>query len=73
MWNLAPQLYISTTAISMNTKIGMVVTYHKELPPMKSHYLFITCPVRSRDKRKPLYIHYHSAYGHQAWEGGGLP
>ena len=25
---------------------------------------------RSREKLKPLYLHYHIAYGHQTWEDG---
>ena len=29
--------------------------------------------VRSRDKLKPLYLHYHSTYGHQTWQDGNLP
>ena len=29
--------------------------------------------VRSRDKLKPLYLHYHSAHGHQTWQDDSLP
>ena len=29
--------------------------------------------VRSRDKLKPLYLHYHSAFVHQSWQDGDLP
>ena len=28
---------------------------------------------RSRDKLKPLYVQYHSAYDHQSWYNRGLP
>ena len=28
---------------------------------------------RSRDKLKPLYLHYHNAYDHKTWHGGDLP
>ena len=28
---------------------------------------------RSRDKLKPLYLHYHIAYGHQNWQDDNLP
>ena len=28
--------------------------------------------VRLRDKRKSLYLHYHSAYGHETWQDGNL-
>ena len=28
---------------------------------------------RSCYKLKPLYIHYHKAYGHQTWQNGDLP
>ena len=28
---------------------------------------------RLRDKLKPLYLHYHSAHGHQTWQYGDLP
>ena len=29
--------------------------------------------VKSRDNLKSLYLHYHSAYGHQTWQTGDLP
>ena len=28
--------------------------------------------VRSWDKLRPLYLHYHIGYGHQTWQGGDL-
>ena len=28
--------------------------------------------LKSRDKLKALYLHHHSAYSHQTWQGGGL-
>ena len=28
---------------------------------------------RLRDKLKPLYVHWHDAYGHQNWQDGDLP
>ena len=27
---------------------------------------------RLRDRLKPLYLHYHSAYGHQTWQVGHM-
>ena len=29
--------------------------------------------VRSRHKIKPLYLQYHSTYGHQIWQYGDIP
>ena len=36
----------------MATKLGMVVTYHEGLPPIKSHYPLIFDLMTSRDKLK---------------------
>ena len=50
--------YISTTRVPMATKLGRMVTHLDGLLPLKS---------RSRDDLKPLYLHYHSAYGNETW------
>ena len=49
------------------------VTYHEELLLVKSHSPLITVLTRSRNKLKPLYLHYYSAYGHQTWQDGDSP
>ena len=52
----------------MATKLGRMVTYLEGLP-IKSSALGVA---KSRDKLKPLYLHYHSAYGSQAWQDADL-
>ena len=54
--------YISTTRVPMATKLRRTVTYFDGLLRLKSHGL-----VRLRNKLKLLYLHYHSAHGHQTW------
>ena len=56
-----------SASMPIATKLVTVVTYHEELPPIKWHDPFTTWSseiLRSRDKQKPLDLHYHSAYGH---------
>ena len=63
---------MSTTTTPMAIRLGKVVTYHKKLSPIKSYDPLITCLTRSRDKLKPLYLHYHNVYSHQTWQDGDL-
>ena len=35
--------------------------------------IWILSLARSRDKLKPVYLHYHSNYDHQIWQGNDLP
>ena len=56
----------------MAIKFDRVVTYHKWLPPVKSHDHLITWPFKITVKLKPLYLYYPTAYGHQTWQHGNL-
>ena len=56
---------ISTTRMSMATKLGRMVTYLDDLLPIKSHDPLIT---QSFEIILSLYLHYHSAYGQQTWQ-----
>ena len=64
--------YISTIRVPMTTKLNKMVNYLDGLLPVKSYNLCSCGVVRSRDKRKLLYLHYHSAYGHQTSQDGNL-
>ena len=57
----------------MVTKLDRMVTYLDGLPPMKLLDPRSRGLARSRDKRKPLHLHYHRAYGLQTWQVGDLP
>ena len=46
----------------MATELGWMVT--------PTHNLTF---VRSDDKQKPLYLHYHNACDYKAWQDGDLP
>ena len=63
--------YIFFVLVPMTTKRGRMVTYLEELIAIKSlkHFNF----VRSRDKLKPLYLHYKSTSCHQTWCEGDIP
>ena len=54
------------------TKIGRVVTCHEVVPPLKSHDPLIVWSCKITDDLKPLYLHYHIAYGYQTWQGGSM-
>ena len=41
--------------------------------PLSHMILWSRSILRSPDKLSSLYLHYHSAYEHQAWHGGDLP
>ena len=59
---LWPQRDIFTTTMPMATELGWMVT--------PTHNLTF---VRSDDKQKPLYLHYHNACDYKAWQDGDLP
>ena len=40
---------------------------------LQSHITLWSHIVRSCDKLKSVYLHYHSAYGYQTWQDGNLP
>ena len=62
------------TTLPMTTKLGRVVTYLERLQTIKSHMTVLSRDLaRSRDKRKPLYLPYQSAYGHQTWQNCNFP
>ena len=68
--------YISTTAVSMATKIGRMITCLDGFLPVNLHdpiTLSSRCLVKSCDKLKPSYLQYQSPYGHQTWQDGDLP
>ena len=46
----------------VHTKYGILVTYHKELPPINLY-----------NPLKTLYLLYRNGYGHQACQGGDMP
>ena len=56
----------------MATKFGSMVTYLGGLLAIKPNDLLVTGFARSCEKLKPLYFHYHSAYGHYTWQDGNL-
>ena len=50
----------------MATKLGQVVTHSEGLPHIKSSKLL------NKREAKPLYLHYHNAYGHKTYKGGDM-
>ena len=42
----------------------------RNLNPLNHTTLWTRGHVRSRDKSKIFYVHYHNTYGHQTWQGG---
>ena len=48
----------------MTTKLDRVVTYYEGLLPIELFDPLTHALKRSRDKLKPLYLHYHDAYNH---------
>ena len=52
----------------MVTKLGRVVMYHEGF-----RKLWLRVLLKSPDKLKVLYLHYHSAYDRQNWQSGDLP
>ena len=44
----------------MAAKLGKVVTCYKKFQPIKSHNPLMVNPLRSRDKLKTFYLHYHN-------------
>ena len=70
MYNLALQKlknYVSTATILIATKLGRVLKHH-EGSHSYTQVTFLSGGLAIlRDKLKPLYLHYHSAYGHQTY------
>ena len=63
-----------TTRVPMVTKRDRMVTYLDRLLSIKSYEaLILRDRARSRDKLKPLYLNYYSAYDHQTCQSGNLP
>ena len=58
-------LYLTTT-VPMATKLGKMMTNLERLLPM----LIYTWSSETRNRLKPLYLRYHSGYGHQTWQDG---
>ena len=60
--------YISTTRMSVATKLGRMVVHLDLLLPKKLHGPLITlsCEIKSQAKTI-IYLHYHSAYGNETW------
>ena len=50
----------------MATKLGQVMTHSEDLRPIKSSNLL------NKRETKPLYLHYHDAYGHKTYKGGDM-
>ena len=66
--------YISTARVPMTTKLVRMVNYLDGLLPLKSHHPLImwSCKIM-RQETKLIYLHYHSAHGHQNWKDSCLP
>ena len=63
--------YFSTCITKpMATKLGKVVTYLKIFNPLIHTTISTRGHVRSRDRLKKIYLHYHNTYGYQTWEDG---
>ena len=56
----------------MATKLGKVVTCHKELSPRQSHDPLVAWSSGITKQTILLYSHYHRAYGHQTWKRSDL-
>ena len=63
---------ISTTTVPNNTKLGRVLIYIEGLLPKSLMALESRDHARSHVKSK-TYLHYHHAYGHQAWQDDDAP
>ena len=58
----------------MATKLGRMLIYLEQFTPVKLQTkVWSRGFVRSRDKLKPLYPHYHGACDHQTLPDGDLP
>ena len=56
----------------MATRLGRAITYIGGLLPIKLFDPAITWSCETRNNLKSLYLHYHSAFGHQTWQTGDL-
>ena len=61
---------ITTTTRPMDTKRSKVGIFYKKLRPIKLHNTLNTWHVRSHDKSKLFYLHYHNTYSDQTWQSG---
>ena len=59
--------YFLITSVPIATKLDMMVAHLDGLLPTKFHNPLSRDLATSRDKLKPLYLHYDSAYGHETW------
>ena len=53
----------------MAIKHGELVNLHERISPIDLHN---PLNMRSRDKEKTLYLHYHNAYVHQTYQDGDI-
>ena len=61
---------ITTNTRPVATKLSKAVTSIEKLQPIKSQNPLDTSthsPVRSHDKLKTFYLHYHNTYGHNTY------
>ena len=56
----------------MSTKLGRVMTYHKELPPITSHDPLNMYSREVTWQIKTAKLTYHIAYSHQTFQGGEI-
>ena len=63
------RLYISTSAVSMTTKLDRVVTCDGGTPTSRACDLLV---MWSRDKWKKLFLYFHNTYGHQTWQSDNV-
>ena len=56
----------------MATKLSRMVTNFERLLAIMILYPFVTWSCRSRDKLKPLFLHYYHVYGQNTWQDGNL-
>ena len=68
--HLQDSTHISIIRVFMATKLGRMAPYLMDSCPLSHTTLWSHGLVRSHDQRKSLYLHYHSAYGHQTWQDG---
>ena len=57
----------STTKVAVTIKLGRMVAQLDGVLSIKLHDALITWSCDITWKAKPLFLHYHSAYGHKTW------
>ena len=66
--------FTSTIRVAISINICSMLTYLDALLLIISHNTLITWLFRIMWQiKKPLYLHYHSAYVHQIWQDGDVP